>query len=368
MKRKAVLLWVIICFLSLMCVAQARAADEVTIRGRLAQTVEANGWLVVTPKQSYLLLNAARWRKESWFKADAAVEATGVVKKDVVTTAMEGTPFEARTLRPVSGDSAAQAAQAVANEVGFHPSADHDRKPVVDSLPQTDQDPARRGAEATSGTSGLTRVTVSGEATVQAQPDTAMVSVGVTTQGRNALAAQQENARSSDAIVRAVRDAAGANAEVQTSGYSLQPQYAYNQGQAPTITGYEARNMVNVTLSDLTRVGAVIDAASNAGATNVNSISFTLRHDRPARAQALTEATRAALDKAQAVAQALGGRVLRIVAVQEGGLPRPVPIYEAEAPMVARTAVANAPSTPIQTGALDIHAEVSLIAEISLGK
>jgi uncharacterized protein len=349
MKRKILLWGATVCVLSLFCAAQARAGEEVTIRGKLASTVEANGWLIVTPKQSYLLLNAARWRKESWFKADAEVEATGVVKKDVVTTAMEGTPFEARALRPITGSDEQHAAS---TRVGFS------LQPLAAPVQST---------EANAGTSGLTRVTVSGEATVQAQPDTAMVSVGVTTQGRNALAAQQENARLSDAVVRAVRDGAGANAEVQTSGYSLQPQYAYNQGQAPTITGYEARNMVNVTLSDLSRVGAVIDAASNAGATNVNSISFTLRHDRTARAQALTEATRAALDKAQAVAQALGGRVARIVAVQEGGMLRPVPIYEAEAPM-ARAAVANAPPTPIQSGALDIHAEVALVAEISTGK
>ena len=330
MIRRILLTWATLCALGCVCVTQA-AAKEIAIKGRLAPTVEAGGWLVATAKEKYLLLNAARWRNESWFRADTEVEATGEPKPGTITVYQEGVPFEARTLRPTGdeGDGAAQ--------------------------------------DVTGGMSNLTRVVVSGEATVQAQPDTSVVTVAVTTQARTALEAQQENARKSDAVVRAVKDAAGANAEVKTSGYSLQPQYAYNQGQPPTITAYEARNSVTVTLSELSRVGAVVDAAAHAGATNIDGLSFILRHDQTARAQALTQATRAALDKAQAIAQALGGRVVRIVAVQEGGGPRPVPLYEAEAGR-ARATLAAAPPTPVEVGALDIRSEVQLIADVSTGK
>ena len=332
MMRRILLLLPLLCALGCVSVAQA-ATKEITIKGRLTPTVEAGGWLVVTAKEKYLLLNAARWRNESWFRADAEVEATGEPKPGTITVYQEGVPFQASTLRPTGGgDEGDGAAQDV-----------------------------------TGGMSNLTRVVVSGEATVQAQPDTSVVTVAVTTQARTALEAQQENARKSDAVVRAVKDAAGANAEVKTSGYSLQPQYAYNQGQPPTITAYEARNSVTVTLSELSRVGAVVDAAAHAGATNIDGLSFILRHDQTARAQALTQATRAALDKAQAIAQALGGRVVRIVAVQEGGGPRPVPLYEAEAGR-ARATLAAAPPTPVEVGALDIRSEVQLIADVSTGK
>ena len=330
--RKVLLTWATLCALLLAAGARARAAEEITIKGRLAHTVEAGGWLVVTPKQKYLLLNAERWRNESWFRADAEVEATGDVRADAVTIYMEGTVFEARTLRPFG--AGAQAAQTM---------------------------------EATAGAPSLTRVVVTGDALVQAQPDTAVVVVAVTTQGPSALEAQQQNARKSDAVVRAVKDAGGARAEVKTSGYNLQPQYAYREGQPPTIRGYEARNSVAVTLGDLTRVGAVIDAAANAGATNVDSLSFTLRQDKQARAQALADATREALDKAQAIAQALGGRVVRIVEVQETTQGRPVPLYRTEAATRGMVAQA-APPTPIEVGALDINSQVQLVAEISTGK
>lgn len=209
---------------------------------------------------------------------------------------------------------------------------------------------------------GLTKVMVTGDSIVQAQPDTAILTVSVVTQARSAIQAQQANATQSEAMVRALKSAAGAGAEVKTSGYSLQPIRVYKESQPPTITGYEARNSVTVTLSDLTKVGSVIDAAAGAGANDVAGISFTLRKDRPARDQALAEATKEALAKAQVIATALGGRVVRIVEVQEEGIMRPRPMYE-----VAQVGMMKSASTPIEVGTLDITSHVQLVAEIEAG-
>jgi uncharacterized protein YggE len=208
----------------------------------------------------------------------------------------------------------------------------------------------------------VTRVMVAGDSIVQAQPDTAIVTVSVITQNRNALSAQQDNATKTDAVVRALKAAAGSGAEVKTSGYSLQPQRVYKENQPPTISGYDARNSVTVTLGDLTKIGTVIDAASLAGANDVSGIAFTLRQDRPARDRALSEATREAVSKAQVIASALGGRVVRIIEVQEEGFQQrpPVPLYQAEAMMAKRGDVA----TPIEVGSLDISSRVQLIAEV----
>lgn len=214
-----------------------------------------------------------------------------------------------------------------------------------------------------SATPGTTRVVVSGDSLVQARPDTAMISVAVVTQAQTALAAQQENARRSEAMVRALRAAAGAGAEVGTSGYSLQPQYNYRENQTPVIRGYEARNTVTVTLGDLSKVGPVIDASTGAGANNIDNLSFTLRRDEPARDQALAAATREALRKAQVMAVALGGRVGRILEVQEASVGRPVPIYDMRAQARGNMATMEA-KTPVEIGTLDIRAQVQLVAEI----
>lgn len=318
------------------------AAQEITVRGRLARTVEAGGWVIGAAKQKYLVINASKWKDESWFKAGVMVEAVGTVRPDVVTTQMEGTPFEARTLRPAAAASEPEGGD-----------------PPQQATPQ--------GTTQQATQPGTTRVVVTGDATARAKPDTALVTVAVVTQAQTALAAQAENARKTDAVVRAVKDAAGAGAEIETSGYNLQPQYVYRQNESPTIQGYQARNAVNVTLSDLARVGGVIDAATTAGANNVENLSFTLRNDKGVRGAALADATRDALSKAQTVAQALGGRVARVVEVEEMGAQRPVPIYRVDA--MARSGVAGAaPSTPVEIGTLDIHSQVTLVVEIETAR
>src|SRR6185503_17348485 len=216
-------------------------AKEITVRGKLQRTVEAGGWLIVNNDAKYLILNAKDFQSHSWFKEGTNVEAVGETK-DVMTTFMEGTPFEAKSMKPIEQNAAT-------------PGRDDNRR--------------------------VTRVMVAGDSIVQAQPDTAVVTVSVVTQNRQALAAQQENATKTDAVVRALKAAAGSGAEVKTSGYSLQPMRVYRENQPPTITGYEARNSVTLTMSELAKLGNVIDAVGQAGANDITGISFTLRQDRP---------------------------------------------------------------------------------------
>jgi uncharacterized protein YggE len=316
MKRLLLITSVMAVILSTATVLHAK---EITVRGKLQKTVEAGGWLIANNDTKYLILNPKNFDSNDWFKVGTNVEAVGEVK-EVMTTFMEGTPFEVKSMKPAD-----KADQAVAT-------------------------PGR-----------VTRVMVVGDSIVQAQPDTAILTIAVVTQNRSAIEAQQENATKTDAVLRALKAAAGAGAEVKTSGYALQPQRVYKEGQPPTISGYEARNMVTVTMSDLNKIGNVIDAAAQAGSNDVSGIAFTLRQDRPARDRALGEATREAMSKAQVIAQALGGRVLRIVEVQEDGFQQrpPVPLYQTES-----FATAAKVATPIEVGSLEINSRVQVIAEV----
>ena len=310
-------------FFSAQVLAASTAASDIgkIIRGRLQRTVEPGGWVIVDHGQKFLLINAQRFQNESWFKEGADVEANGE-PREVMTTYMEGTPFEAESLKPIT---------------------------------------AQGGNQITGGDRNRTRVIVSGDSLVQAQPDTAILTVSVVTQAKNALDAQQQNAARTEAVVRTLKAAAGAGSEVKTSGYSLQPQRIYRENQPPTISGYEARNTVTVTIGDLTKVGPVIDAAAQSGANDIGGVAFTLRKDRPARDEALGQATREAMSKAQVIAQALGGKVVRVLEVQEEGTVRPRPMYEAE---MARGMMAQKVATPIEIGSLEITGRVQLVVEV----
>lgn len=311
-------------FALIMLPGLAADAKEITIRGRLSKTVEAGGWLISTEKEKYLLLNARRFQKESWFTETAEVEALGETRPGTITIYQEGIPFEARSMRPLGS----------------------------------------AGTVSEVSAAGLTRVLVTGDSVVRAQPDTALLVISVITQNRNALDAQRENANRTDAVIRALRAVAGANVEIKTSGYRIQPQRVYKENQPPTISGYEVSNSVTVETGDLTKVGALIDAAAQAGANNVDSVSFMLRKDLQAREQALADAAREAMSKARALAQALGGSFIRVLEVEEEGA-RPRPVYTAEYG-AQRTMAADSRPTPIEVGTLEVESRVRLVAEIEI--
>lgn len=216
----------------------------------------------------------------------------------------------------------------------------------------------------------LTRVTVMGESQTRVAPDSAVITFSVITQNSQAINAQQENARKSEAVINAIKTTAvNANPEIKTSDYNLQPEQDYSSERMPKIIGYQTRNSVTVTINDLNQTGAVIDAATKAGANSVEGISFVLRDNSPARGDALALATRQAMIKAESIAQSLNGRIVRVVETQENGLqPHPqIPSYYSS--MTSNTTMTNRSyTTPTEAGSLNVRSQVVLIVEIEVKK
>src|SRR5437660_3652937 len=217
------------------------------------------------------------------------------------------------------------------------------------------------GAGCAKKASWTTKVTVAGEATTRVEPDTAVLTVSVVTQGTQAVNAQQENARKSEAVAAAVKTTAGSGVEIKTSDYTLQPQYDYRDNRLPKIIGYNARNSIIVTMTDLKNVGAVIDAASSAGANSIDGIAFVLRQTSPARGQALADATQQAMNKARSIAQALGGHVSRVVEENEGSTVASEPRMDYDSMTLEKS---KRTTTPIIAGQLSITSRGQPIVEI----
>ena len=178
----------------------------------------------------------------------------------------------------------------------------------------------------------VSSIRVTGDARVTAKPDRVQIDVGVTTRAALSQDAASQNARESEAVLAAVRKAAGPTGVLRTTSYSLTPNYRYHPKEGePTIEGYTALNVVQVQLDDLTRIGAVIDAATQSGANRVQGIQFTLRDQDAVRAQALREAATRARAEVDVLAAALGVKVLRILTVEESS-PRIMPVRVLSAP------------------------------------
>jgi uncharacterized protein YggE len=205
---------------------------------------------------------------------------------------------------------------------------------------------------------------VGARATVSRAPDRVYIELGVRTEARRPTAATAQNAVRVAAVVAAVRNAAGPGARLATADYSVAPQYQYhNDGKAPTLTGYVVTNILRVRLDELTRIGAVIDAASGAGANVQQTLRFALRDPEAARLQALAQAAQRARQAARALAAALGLRIVRIVTVRGGGtsVVPPGPVSHPLAIRMERMA----PATPIESGRIRVSADVDLIVAVA---
>jgi uncharacterized protein len=204
-----------------------------------------------------------------------------------------------------------------------------------------------------------TLLNVSAYDEVKATPDQAVVTLGVTTDGGTAAKALGLNAQKMSAVVAALKSAGIAEKDIQTANLNLAPQYAYEQGQAPRLTGYEASNQVTITEHDLARLGALADAATGAGATNISGISFSLAHPVEAENAARLAAVKALQDKAKALADAAGYRVVRLVSLTETTGQTSVQ----HLPMM--TAARAVAPTPVDAGEVGVRINVSGVFELA---
>ncbi len=205
-----------------------------------------------------------------------------------------------------------------------------------------------------------TLLAVSAHAETTRVPDVATISTGVVTQAADANAAMRANATQMDKVMAAIKDAGIAERDIQTSGVNLNPQYKYSDGQAPAITGYQARNSVSLKVRDIGKLGKVLDALVVSGANEVNGPSFEV--DQPEAAY--DEARRAALDKAQVraamYAKALGLRVRRIASISEGaGFQPPGPM-----PMMAMARGKAESDTVVSPGETTLGANLDVVFEL----
>ncbi|HWV58634.1 MAG TPA: SIMPL domain-containing protein [Longimicrobiales bacterium] len=206
-------------------------------------------------------------------------------------------------------------------------------------------------------------ITVTATGTATRQPDRARVLLAVETVAVTADAATDANSRRMEAVFAALRALGLGPDQLRTTGFELYPEYARDRPvdqPEPRIVGYRARNSIQATVDDVTRVGEVLDAAISAGADRVMSLWFELQDPAAARADALRDAVAKARAEAEAIAGALGeplGPVLDISTT--GATPVRAPM-----PLAAARDMAYAEAVPVEPGELDISAFVTAVFRI----
>lgn len=191
-------------------------------------------------------------------------------------------------------------------------------------------------------------------------PDMATINLGVQNDAPTAAEALKANGARMNQVLAALKKAGIAERDIQTSNLNLNAQYVYEQNQPPKLTGYQASNQVTITVRDLSKLGAAVDATVGAGANTVNGISFGLANPQAAEDAARLEAVKALQAKAELYGRATGYKAVRLVNLSEGGgyspAPPPMPMYA-----MAKREMSDA--TSIAAGELRVRIDVSAVFE-----
>lgn len=199
-------------------------------------------------------------------------------------------------------------------------------------------------------------ITVTGQGTVAVAPDTAMIRIGVTSQGKTAREASEANAKQMTKVISTVEQGGIDKKDIQTSRLSLQPQYDSKNG-ANRLLGFQVTNQITVRIHKIDNLPGILDKAIGAGANEMSGISFEVSNESKAldeaRADAITDAHR----KAELYAKAAGAKVGKVVAItEEGSSPPPHPFQAMRA---------TAGAVPVAPGEQMLRATVSVTYELA---
>jgi uncharacterized protein len=198
-------------------------------------------------------------------------------------------------------------------------------------------------------------VTVTGQGTMSVAPDTAMIRIGVTSQGKTAKDASDSNAKQMTAVMTAIKNSGIAERDIRTSRLSLQPQYE-NKSGTTRLLGFRVTNQLTVTIRNIATLPAILDRAIAAGANEMSGIEFVVSEQSKLLDQARDAAIADAHRKATLYAKAAGAKLGRVVAIIEQGASAP------PRPLAAMRA--GAAAVPVAPGEQQLRATVSVSYEL----
>ncbi|MEQ9143716.1 MAG: SIMPL domain-containing protein [Parvibaculaceae bacterium] len=201
-------------------------------------------------------------------------------------------------------------------------------------------------------------ITVSGRGEISVRPDIAYVETGVVSEAKTAVDALTANTQAMQAVFRGLKEMGIAENDIRTSQFSVSATYTRpERGEAARISGYQASNIVTVTIRDLDRVGEALDRLVGLGSNQLRGIRFAVEKPEPLLEAARADAVKDALRKAKIYIGAAGVALGPILSINENGGGGPQPLF-------ARTMAMESADVPVAPGEQTLSAGVTLVIEI----
>ncbi|MDO4385448.1 MAG: SIMPL domain-containing protein [Clostridia bacterium] len=207
-----------------------------------------------------------------------------------------------------------------------------------------------------------TEINVNGSGEVLVAADTAVVTLGITTQNKDVLEAQNTVNAAIEKIRTALIENGIKKEDINTDRLRIYAVYDYSK-DVEQLTAYNASSYLAIRTTDMNMVGTIIDLAFGAGANTLNDIEFSASDTEEASTEALTAAVKDARKKAEIMAAAAGLKITGIESITESYS------YSGDSGVNAfyKNAVmadeATGASTLVQASKLKVSASVSIVFE-----
>ena len=193
---------------------------------------------------------------------------------------------------------------------------------------------------------------------VVAKPDI----MGMTLDAETVEEAQAKNTKVMNDLISRLKQLEIEEKDIQTSNYSIYPQYDYLEDRGSVLKGYTVSQNVSVKIRDLDKVDDVISLAGVVGANNVGGLQFTIDDMDVYLNEAREDAMKKIGEKAKALRQSLGVKFVGIISYDEySGSGLPSPMYAMKA---MDYGVGGAESPSIESGSTDVTLNINILFEI----
>lgn len=207
-------------------------------------------------------------------------------------------------------------------------------------------------------------IVVDGQGKVTVTPDIAMVKLGMDSEGKTVAEAQQKNTVVMNKLTEKLKGLNIDEKDIQTTYYNIFPKYDYTDN-VQKLVGYQVNQDLTVKIRDVSKANQVIAFAGEVGANNVGGLQFTVDDKDAYKAQARELALKKVGEKAKALSQALGVKLVGVVSYNEfqGGIGDD-PYGMGGMGMGAKAMELSVAPPDIQSGSNDVIMNVNVVFEI----
>lgn len=210
---------------------------------------------------------------------------------------------------------------------------------------------------------GTRQISVAGRGEASADPDTVILSLGVSVLRDTVTEAIADAADLMTEVIQVLRDQGVEEDDIQTTNFAVFPEFDFSRDNERELRGFRVSNQVSASLRDVGAAGALIDAAAQAGGDDVliNDISFTIDDSQALLDEARELAVADARRKAEQIARLTGVDLGDVIAISESSRRAPAPQIFAR---ITLDAAAEFAATPVAPGQSSVSVSVTIVYEL----